>query len=88
MALLVLQVHRLSCDFAWLDAGTNPALQEALARAEAIESHQDLKVSCPEEAVLLCGFIDLNQFQTPMQCMPVCDSRAYLQGVATEKRKD
>jgi len=82
-----LQVHRLGRGFAWLDAGTSSALQEASAYIEAIEHRQGLKVGCPEEAALVRGFIDLNQFQTLLQRMPACEYRDYLQGVAKEEQE-
>jgi glucose-1-phosphate thymidylyltransferase len=82
-----LQVHRLSRGFAWLDAGTSAALQDASTYIEAIERRQGLKIGCPEEAALVCGFIDLNQFQTLLRRMPACEYRDYLQGVAKEKQE-
>ncbi len=82
-----LQVCRLSRGFAWLDAGTSSALQEASNYIEAIERRQGLKVGCPEEAALVRGFINLNQFQTLLKRMPACEYRDYLQGVAKEKQE-
>jgi glucose-1-phosphate thymidylyltransferase len=82
-----LQVHRLSRGFAWLDAGTSSALQEASTYIEAIERRQGLKIGCPEEVALVRSFIDLNQFQTLLQRMPACEYRDYLQGVAKEKQE-
>ncbi len=67
-----LSVHRLSLGFAWLDAGTSTALQEASAYIEAIERRQGVKIACPEEAALVRGFITLEQFQAVVQAMPNC----------------
>jgi len=79
-----LSVHRLSRGFAWLDAGTSTALQEASAYIEAIERRQGVKIGCPEEAALVRGFITLEQFQAVVQAMPNCEYRDYLNLVADE----
>ncbi|MBL0934416.1 MAG: glucose-1-phosphate thymidylyltransferase RfbA [Rhizobiaceae bacterium] len=82
-----LYVRRLSRGFAWLDAGTSRALQEASAYIETIERRQGVKLGCPEEAALVRGFLDLDQFCAVAAAMPACDYRAYLEGVATETRR-
>jgi len=79
-----LSVHRLSRGFAWLDAGTSTALQEASAYIEAIERRQGVKIGCPEEAALVRGFITLAHFQALVQAMPNCEYRDYLNFVADE----
>jgi glucose-1-phosphate thymidylyltransferase len=75
-------VHRLNRGFAWLDAGTSSALQEASAYIEAIERRHAIKIGCPEEAAYLRKFISLEQFQTLIKAMPTCEYREYLQGIA------
>jgi glucose-1-phosphate thymidylyltransferase len=82
-----LYVHRLSRGFAWLDAGTSTALQEASAYIEAIERRQGVKIGCPEEAALVRGFLSLEQFETLLTKMPDCEYRDYLTTVAVEKRQ-
>lgn len=82
-----LRVHRLSRGFAWLDAGTSSALQEAAAYIEAIERRQGVKIGCPEEAALVRGFITLAEFDTLLGAMPNCEYRDYLQRVAIETRQ-
>lgn len=82
-----LRVHRLSRGFAWLDAGTSTALQEASAYIEAIERRQGVKIGCPEEAALVRGFLTLNQFEALLECMPNCEYRDYLVSVAAETRR-
>ncbi len=79
-----LRVHRLSRGFAWLDAGTSGALQEASAYIAAIERRQGVKIGCPEEAALVRGFITLEQFKKLVQAMPNCEYRDYLNLVADE----
>lgn len=77
-------VHRLSRGFAWLDAGTSSALQEAAAYIEAIERRQGVKIGCPEEAALVRGFISLAEFEALLALMPNCEYRDYLQRVSLE----
>lgn len=79
-----LYVRRLSRGFAWLDAGTSSALQEAAAYIETIERRQGVKLGCPEEAALTRGFLSLNDFERLVASMPNCEYRDYLQGVAVE----
>lgn len=82
-----LLVHRLSRGFAWLDAGTSTALQEASAYVEAIERRQGVKIGCPEEAALVRGFVTLAQFDHLLERMPDCEYREYLASVAAESRR-
>ncbi|WP_420993391.1 glucose-1-phosphate thymidylyltransferase RfbA [Cupriavidus sp. 30B13] len=79
-----LRVHRLSRGFAWLDAGTSTALQEASAYIEAIERRQGVKIGCPEEAALVRGFLTMAEFEALLVRMPACEYRDYLRGVAAE----
>lgn len=79
-----LHVRRLSRGFAWLDAGTSTALHEASAYIEAIERRQGVKIGCPEEAALVRGFLDIEQFKALINMMPACEYREYLQNVAAE----
>lgn len=82
-----LRVHRLSRGFAWMDAGTTTALQEASAYIEAIERRQGVKIGCPEEAALVRGFLSLAQFEALLEEMPNCEYRDYLASVAAETRR-
>lgn len=81
-----LRVHRLSRGFAWLDAGTSGALQEASAYIETIERRQGVKIGCPEEAALVRGFLSLDAYERLLASMPSCEYRDYLTGVAAETR--
>ncbi|MES2985156.1 MAG: glucose-1-phosphate thymidylyltransferase RfbA [Pseudomonadota bacterium] len=81
-----LQVERLSRGFAWLDAGTSSALQEASAYIAVVEQRQGLKIGCPEEAALIRGFLSFEQFSTLVNAMPNCEYRSYLQSVGEEAR--
>lgn len=82
-----LSVHRLSRGFAWLDAGTSSALQEASSYIEAIERRQGIKIGCPEEAALVRGFLSLAEFEALLEAMPNCEYRDYLASVAAENRR-
>lgn len=82
-----LQVEKLHRGFAWLDAGTSSALQEASAYVAVVEQRQGLKIGCPEEAALAAGFLSLEAFETLTNAMPNCEYRSYLQNVAKEKRR-
>ncbi len=81
-----LKVARLNRGFAWLDAGTSTALQEASAYIAAVENRQGLKIGCPEEAALVRGFLSLAQFEALVEALPHCEYRSYLHTVAAEMR--
>ncbi len=82
-----LKVNRLSRGFAWLDAGTSSALQEASAYIEAVERRQGVKIGCPEEAALVRGFLSLAAFQKLVNELPNCQYRDYLRSVADETKR-
>lgn len=82
-----LRVERLNRGFAWLDAGTSTALQEASSYVAVVEKRQGLKIGCPEEAALLRGFLSPQQFQALLQTMPNCEYREYLLSVAAEQER-
>ncbi len=82
-----LKVNRLSRGFAWLDAGTSSALQEASAYIEAVERRQGVKIGCPEEAALVRGFLSLDAFEKLVGELPNCQYRDYLRSVADETKR-
>lgn len=82
-----LKVNRLSRGFAWLDAGTSSALQEASAYIEAVERRQGVKIGCPEEAALVRGFLSLAAFEKLVSDLPNCQYRDYLGSVAEEAKR-
>ncbi|MEN5166230.1 glucose-1-phosphate thymidylyltransferase RfbA [Achromobacter kerstersii] len=82
-----LKVNRLSRGFAWLDAGTSSALQEASAYIEAVERRQGVKIGCPEEAALVRGFLSLAAFEKLVADLPNCQYRDYLCSVAEEAKR-
>ncbi len=82
-----LQVERLYRGFAWLDAGTSSALQEASNYIATVERRQGLKIGCPEEAALKRGFLSIEKFETLVATLPNCEYRDYLATVASEHRR-
>jgi len=82
-----LRVVRLSRGFAWLDAGTSSALQEASSYVATVERRQGLKIGCPEEAALHGGALDLEAFEALVATLPTCEYRQYLEQVAAEARR-
>ena len=56
-----LKVELLGRGFAWLDTGTQEALQQAASYIQAIQDRQGLKVSCIEEIAYNLGYIDKNE---------------------------
>jgi glucose-1-phosphate thymidylyltransferase len=57
----LLKVELLGRGFAWLDTGTQEALQQAASYIQAIQDRQGLKVSCIEEIAYSLGYIDKNE---------------------------
>jgi len=53
-----LKVELLGRGFAWLDTGTQEALQQAASYIQAIQERQGLKVSCIEEISYELGYIN------------------------------
>lgn len=82
-----LQVERLNRGFAWLDAGTSRALQEASAYIATIEHRQGLKIGCPEEAALTREFISIDAFDALVAGLPNCEYRTYLEAVSIEYKR-
>jgi glucose-1-phosphate thymidylyltransferase len=56
-----LKVELMGRGFAWLDTGTQEALQQAASYIQAIQERQGLKISCIEEIAYNLGYIDKNE---------------------------
>ncbi len=87
LAAGTLQVERLFRGFAWLDAGTSSALQEASNYIATVERRQGLKIGCPEEAALKRGFLSIERFDALVEGLPNCEYRDYLKSVSSEHRR-
>src|SRR3546814_14837112 len=81
-----LHVHRLSRGFAWMDAGTSTALQEASAYIAAIERRQGIKIGCPAEAALVRGFLPNDEFDSRLAGLTTCEYKDYFLTLAAETR--
>jgi glucose-1-phosphate thymidylyltransferase len=53
-----LHVELLGRGYAWLDTGTQEALQQAASYVQAIQERQGLKISCVEEIAYRLGYIN------------------------------
>lgn len=53
-----LNVELLGRGYAWLDTGTQEALQQAASYVQAIQERQGLKISCVEEVAFRLGYIN------------------------------
>ena len=56
-----LRVELLGRGFAWLDTGTQEALQQAASFVQVIQARQGLKISCIEEIAYKMGYINKEQ---------------------------
>ena len=56
-----LRVELLGRGFAWLDTGTQEALQQAASFVQVIQARQGLKISCIEEIAYKIGYINKEQ---------------------------
>ena len=59
----LLKVELIGRGFAWLDTGTDMALQQAASFIQAIQDRQGLKISCIEEIAYRLGYIDSDQLR-------------------------
>lgn len=76
-----LDVQIMGRGMAWLDTGTPQAMLEVAQFIGAIEKRQGLKVGCVEEIAYIMNYITLDEFKALINRLPVCDYRAYLEGI-------
>jgi glucose-1-phosphate thymidylyltransferase len=80
-------VALLGRGFAWLDTGTNEALQQAANFIQAIQDRQGVRISCVEEIAFRLGYIDSNQLRKIASTMMKNDYGRYLMEIAREVEK-
>ena len=86
-----LDLNRLSVElmgrgYAWLDTGTQQAMNNASNFIKTIEERQGLKVACIEEIAFYQGFITRDELNTLAE-MYSNEYGEYLKGVVLEKNK-
>jgi glucose-1-phosphate thymidylyltransferase len=83
-----LQVEILGRGYAWLDTGTQEALQQAASYIQVIQERQGLKISCIEEIAYRLGYIDERDLKHLAQDMLMNEYGQYLMRLVDEAEKD
>lgn len=79
-----LRVELLGRGFAWLDTGTEEALQQAASYVQAIQERQGLKISCIEEIAYRLGYINNEELSKLASDMLTNDYGRYLMELIAE----
>ncbi len=83
-----LKVELLGRGFAWLDTGTQEALQQAASYIQAIQERQGLKVSCIEEIAYNFGYINKEQLANLAADMAKNEYGQYLMELIAEEENN
>jgi glucose-1-phosphate thymidylyltransferase len=83
-----LRVELLGRGFAWLDTGTQEALQQAASYVQAIQHRQGLKISCIEEIAYNLGYINKEQLIGLASEMIQNDYGRYLMDLIAEEENN
>ena len=83
-----LHVELLGRGYAWLDTGTQEALQQAASYVQAIQERQGLKISCIEEIAYRLGFINKEELADLASEMMGNEYGLYLMNLITEEEND
>jgi glucose-1-phosphate thymidylyltransferase len=83
-----LKVELLGRGFAWLDTGTQEALQQAASYIQAIQDRQGLKVSCIEEIAYNLGYIDRKELANLAAGLAQNEYGQYLLRLIDEEEND
>jgi len=83
-----LKVELLGRGFAWLDTGTQEALQQAASYMQAIQERQGLKVSCIEEIAYNLGYINKEQLANLAAGMAKNEYGQYLMELIAEEENN
>jgi glucose-1-phosphate thymidylyltransferase len=83
-----LKVELLGRGFAWLDTGTQEALQQAASYIQAIQERQGLKVSCIEEIAYDLGYISKEELTNLAASMTKNEYGQYLLRLIAEEENN
>jgi glucose-1-phosphate thymidylyltransferase len=83
-----LKVELLGRGFAWLDTGTEEALQQAASYIQAIQERQGLKVSCIEEIAYDLGYISKEELASLAGSMAKNEYGQYLMRLIAEEENN
>ncbi len=83
----LLHVTLLGRGYAWLDTGTHESMMDASNFVRAIEDHQGMKISCPEEIAYRWGWISKEQLLERAESMKKNQYGQHLFNVAEGKIK-
>ena len=83
-----LHVELLGRGYAWLDTGTQEALQQAASYVQAIQERQGLKISCVEEIAYRLGFINKEELSDLASEMMGNEYGLYLMNLITEEENN
>ncbi len=82
-----MHVTFLSRGYAWLDTGTHESMMDAAQFVQSIETHQGLKICCPEEISYLNGWIRKEDLERIGKTMANNEYGRHLINVASGKVK-
>ena len=80
-----LQVELLGRGYAWLDTGTQEALQQAASYVQAIQERQGLKISCVEEIAYRLSYINKEELANLASEMTTNEYGQYLMNLIAEE---
>ncbi|MGB2687542.1 MAG: glucose-1-phosphate thymidylyltransferase, partial [Desulfobacterales bacterium] len=83
-----LKVELLGRGFAWLDTGTQEALQQAASYIQASQERQGLKVSCIEEIAYNLDYINKEQLANLAADMAKNEYGQYLMDLIAEEENN
>ena len=83
-----LKVELLGRGFAWLDTGTQEALQQAASYVQAIQERQGFKVSCIEEIAYELGYINKEELMNLAASMSQNEYGQYLMRLIAEEENN
>lgn len=82
-----LHITLLGRGYAWLDTGTHESIMDASNFVRAVEDHQGIKISCPEEIAYRHGWISKEELLARAEIMKNNEYGQHLYNVATGKIK-